>query len=132
MLHRKDKEDVYAEVVGDLYDNQIISEKTFDRIIGVIANVWVSDEATGSLIAPRALQADIIRGISEMYVRYKDEINDTAFIKRLSKFTPADILDTITRNTPKKTEAISDKKYKYIRTFVDIYNSARQPKKLVY
>ena len=34
MLHRKDKEDVYAEVVGDLYDNQIISEKTFDRIIG--------------------------------------------------------------------------------------------------
>ena len=98
----------------------------------MIANVWVSDEATGSLIAPRALQADIIRGISEMYVRYKDEINDTAFIKRLSKFTPADILDTITRNTPKKTEAISDKKYKYIRTFVDIYNSARQPKKLAY
>ena len=34
MLHRKDKEDVYAEVVGDLYDNQIISEKNFDRIIG--------------------------------------------------------------------------------------------------
>ena len=34
MLHRKDKEDVYAEVVGDLYDNQIISEKTFDRITG--------------------------------------------------------------------------------------------------
>ena len=32
MFHRKDKEDVYAEVVGDLYDNQIISEKTFDRI----------------------------------------------------------------------------------------------------
>ena len=27
MFHRKDKEDVYAEVVGDLYDNQIISEK---------------------------------------------------------------------------------------------------------
>ena len=34
MLHRKDKEDVYAEVVEDLYDNQIISEKTFDRITG--------------------------------------------------------------------------------------------------
>ena len=34
MFHRKDKEDVYAEVVGDLYDNQIISEKTFDRITG--------------------------------------------------------------------------------------------------
>lgn len=34
MFHRKDKKDVYAEVVGDLYDNQIISEKTFDRIIG--------------------------------------------------------------------------------------------------
>lgn len=34
MFHRKDKEDAYAEVVGDLYDNQIISEKTFDRITG--------------------------------------------------------------------------------------------------
>lgn len=34
MFHRKDKEDVYTEVVGDLYDNQIISEKTFDRITG--------------------------------------------------------------------------------------------------
>lgn len=34
MFHRKDKEDVYAEVVGDLYDNKIISEKTFDRITG--------------------------------------------------------------------------------------------------
>lgn len=32
MFHRQDKEDVYAEVVGDLYDNQIISEKNFDRI----------------------------------------------------------------------------------------------------
>ena len=32
MFHRKDKEDVYAEVVGDLYDNKIISEKTFDKI----------------------------------------------------------------------------------------------------
>ena len=34
MFHRKDKEDVYAEVVSDLYDNQIISEKTFDKITG--------------------------------------------------------------------------------------------------
>lgn len=34
MFHRKDKEDIYAEVGGDLYDNQIISEKTFDRITG--------------------------------------------------------------------------------------------------
>ena len=34
MFHRKDKEDVYAKVVSDLYDNQIISEKTFDRITG--------------------------------------------------------------------------------------------------
>ena len=34
MFHRKDKEDVYAEVVGDLYDNKIISEKTFDKITG--------------------------------------------------------------------------------------------------
>ena len=32
MFHRKDKEDVYSEVIGDLYDNKIISEKTFDRI----------------------------------------------------------------------------------------------------
>ena len=34
MFNRKEKEDVYAEVVGDLYDNQIISEKTLDRITG--------------------------------------------------------------------------------------------------
>ena len=34
IFHRKDKEDVYSEVIGDLYDNKIISEKTFDRIIG--------------------------------------------------------------------------------------------------
>ena len=34
MFHRKDKEDVYAEVVDDMYHNQIISEKTFDRITG--------------------------------------------------------------------------------------------------
>lgn len=34
MFHRQDKEDVYTEVVGDLYDNQIISEKNFDRITG--------------------------------------------------------------------------------------------------
>lgn len=115
---------VYREFKSDL--------KTFDRVIKVIAGAWVSNETSGSLIAPRALQAEIIRGLAEMYVRYKDEINDAAFIKRLSKFTPADILDTIVRNTPKKTEAITDKKYKYIRTFVDIYNSARQPKKLVY
>lgn len=30
--NKKDKENVYAEVVGDLYNNKIISEKTFDRI----------------------------------------------------------------------------------------------------
>lgn len=35
MFHRKDKEDVYAKVVSDLYDNQIISEKTFDKITGL-------------------------------------------------------------------------------------------------
>ena len=34
MFHRKDKEDVYSEVVSDMYDNKIISEKTFDRITG--------------------------------------------------------------------------------------------------
>lgn len=120
--------DTYKSVYRDFKSDL----KTFDRVIKVISGAWVSNETSGSLIAPRALQAEIIRGLAEMYVRYKDEINDAAFIKRLSKFTPADILDTIVRNTPKKTEAITDKKYKYIRTFVDIYNSARQPKKLVY
>ena len=34
MFHRKDKEDIYAEVVDDMYKYQIISEKTFDRITG--------------------------------------------------------------------------------------------------
>jgi chromosome segregation ATPase len=34
MFNRKDKEDVYGEVVSDMYDNRIISEKTFDRITG--------------------------------------------------------------------------------------------------
>ena len=34
MFNRKDKEDVYAEVISDMYDNKIISEKTFDRITG--------------------------------------------------------------------------------------------------
>jgi len=38
MFHRKDKEDVYAEVVEDMYSHQIISEKTFDRITG-----WEND-----------------------------------------------------------------------------------------
>ena len=34
MFHRKDKEDVYSEVISDMYENKIISEKTFDRITG--------------------------------------------------------------------------------------------------
>lgn len=34
MFHRKDKEDVYVKVVENLYNNQIISEKTFDKITG--------------------------------------------------------------------------------------------------
>ena len=34
MFHRKDKENIYAEVVDDMYKYQIISEKTFDRITG--------------------------------------------------------------------------------------------------
>ena len=38
MFHRKDKEDIYAEVVEDMYSHQIISEKTFDRITG-----WEND-----------------------------------------------------------------------------------------
>ena len=34
MFNRKDKENIYAEVVDDMYKYQIISEKTFDRITG--------------------------------------------------------------------------------------------------
>ncbi len=34
MFHRKDKEDVYVKVVENLYNNQIIIEKTFDKITG--------------------------------------------------------------------------------------------------
>lgn len=34
MFNRKDKEDVYVEIVDDMYKHQIISEKTFDRITG--------------------------------------------------------------------------------------------------
>ena len=34
MFHRKDKEDVYAEVISDMYNHQIMSEKTLDRITG--------------------------------------------------------------------------------------------------
>lgn len=34
MFNRKDKEDVYSEVISDIYENKIISEKTFDRITG--------------------------------------------------------------------------------------------------
>ena len=34
MFNRKDKDEVYAEVIEDMYNNQIISEKTFDRITG--------------------------------------------------------------------------------------------------
>lgn len=33
-FHRKDKEDVYVKVVENLYNNQIIIEKTFDKITG--------------------------------------------------------------------------------------------------
>lgn len=38
MFNRKDKEGVYSEVIDDMYHNQIISEKTFDRITG-----WEND-----------------------------------------------------------------------------------------
>ena len=34
MFNRKDKEDVYSEVISNMYDNKIISEKSFDRITG--------------------------------------------------------------------------------------------------
>lgn len=122
--------DTYKSV----YDSFSSDLKTFDRIISVIARAWVPETSTVNepIIAPQALYAEIVRGIAEMYKRYKDDINDDTFVKRLSKFIPSDVLETIKRNTPKKTEAIADKKYKYIRTFVDIYNSARQPKKIIY
>ena len=34
MINRKDKEDVYSEVISDMYNHQIMSEKTLDRITG--------------------------------------------------------------------------------------------------
>ena len=34
MINRKDKEDIYAEVVDDMHNNQIISEKTYDEFLG--------------------------------------------------------------------------------------------------
>lgn len=34
MINRKDKEEIYSEVVGDMYNNQIINEKNFDNILG--------------------------------------------------------------------------------------------------
>ncbi len=34
MIKRKDKEDIYTEVVDDMYNNQIISEKTYDEVLG--------------------------------------------------------------------------------------------------
>lgn len=117
-----------------IYKSFSSDPQTFDRVISVISQAWVTNEASGKHIAPKALQSDIIRGVAEMYVRYKDEINDDVFIKKLQKYQPCDVLETFVRNTPKKTEAISDKKYKYIRTLVDIYNSGKckQGKKLAY
>ena len=32
MFNRKDKEDVYSEVISDMYDNQIISECQYVKI----------------------------------------------------------------------------------------------------
>lgn len=32
--NKKDKEDIYVEVVDDMYNNQIISEKTYDEVLG--------------------------------------------------------------------------------------------------
>lgn len=34
MINRKNKEDIYVEVVDDMYNNQIISEKTYYDILG--------------------------------------------------------------------------------------------------
>lgn len=34
MINRKDKENIYVEVVDDMYNNQIISEKTYDEVLG--------------------------------------------------------------------------------------------------
>ena len=34
MINRKDKEDIYAEVVDDMHNNQIISKKTYDGFLG--------------------------------------------------------------------------------------------------
>ena len=43
-----------------------------------------------------------------------------------------ELVETMRKSGIVTTLTITDKKHKYIRTFVDIYNSARQPKKLVY
>lgn len=39
MLNRKDKEEVYSEVVDDMYHNQIINENTYDNILGYNDNL---------------------------------------------------------------------------------------------
>lgn len=43
-----------------------------------------------------------------------------------------ELVETMRKSGIVTTLTITDKKYKYIRSFADIYNSARQPKKLVY
>lgn len=47
MLNRKDKEDIYTEVVDDMYNNQIISEKTFDNILGYNDNFGKEKDDSG-------------------------------------------------------------------------------------
>jgi len=39
MLNRKDKEEVYSEVVNDMYNNQIINENTYDNILDYSDNL---------------------------------------------------------------------------------------------
>lgn len=108
--------------------------ETFDRIIKIISAVWVTDEASGRMIMPKALNNMIIKAFSEFYKKFKNDINDKSFITRLQTYTPQDVLDVIEDNAPKnkKVARITDKKTPMIKAIVSIYNSKRQTKPLMF
>lgn len=108
--------------------------ETFDRIIKVISDVWVTDEASGRMIMPKALNNMIIKAFSEFYKKFKNDINDKSFITRLQSYTPQDVLDVIDDNAPKnkRVARITDKKTPMVKAIVSIYNSKRQTKPLMF
>lgn len=107
---------------------------TFDRMIKVIASVWVTNEASGRMIMPKALSNTILKAFSEFYKKFSNDINDKALITRLKNYTPQDILECIDDNTPKnkKIAKISDKKAPMVKALVSVYNSHRQSHPLYY